>query len=71
MSLFTEALERYSTIFRHGESAINDVLVELRAIRSDSTLTVSRESIEVLIAHLMIAELAFEALVNKIEQQKA
>lgn len=62
---FAAALERYVSIFRRGESAIDGIRAELNHIRGDSMLPVHRQGIDSLIAHLTVAELAIETLGNQ------
>ena len=62
---YTEALERYVSIFRRGKSSVDGIRAELQMIRGDYMLPVYREAIDALLAHLAVAEVALEALGNQ------
>lgn len=74
---YIEALERYVSLFRRGESSIASIRSELAMVRNDSMLPINRDAIDAIAAHLTVAELALEALGTqanelwKVQQAKA
>ena len=62
---YTQALERYLSLFRRAESSIDGVRAELHMIRDDSMLPIYREAIDAITLQLTVAELALEACGNQ------
>lgn len=65
---YIEALERYVSLFRRGESSIAGIRSELAMIRNDTMLPISRDAIDAIAAHLTVAELALEALGTQVNE---
>ena len=62
---YTQALERYVSLFRRAESSVDGIRAELHMIRNDSMLPIYREAIDAIVAQLTVAELALEACGNQ------
>jgi hypothetical protein len=65
---YVQALERYVSLFRRGESSIDGIRSELHGIRNDWFLSIHREAIDALLFHLTVVELALEACGNQVNE---
>ena len=63
---YTQALERYVSLFARAESAVDGIRAELHMIRDDSMLPIYREGIDAIVLQLTVAELALEACEQKV-----